>query len=362
MKKVLFVTNLPTPYRIDFYNELGLLCDLTVIVEGRRSNSLHFNWNDESVNTFNILYCSNILNEKKIYWSALKYILFNSYDCLIISTYYTRTQTLLLLLLKILRRKYYFETDGGIINYHESLVIKLVKRLLISGAVGYFSPSNGSDKYLEYYGAKRPLIHRYPFSSLLEEEVLEKPLSKVQKLSIREKLGIGDKLIILSVGQFIYRKGFDILMKSCEGISDEVGIYIIGGTPSDMYLKLKEDLNLQNLHFVGFKNRKELSDYYKCADLFVFPTREDIWGLVINEAMGFGLPVISTNNCVAAIELLPQDCIVPVDDPSSLRKTINNILFDETLLRELSERSIKIIKQGFTSKGMADAHIKVLGE
>lgn len=37
LKKILFITNLPTPYRIDFYKELGKLCDLTVLIEAGRS-------------------------------------------------------------------------------------------------------------------------------------------------------------------------------------------------------------------------------------------------------------------------------------------------------------------------------------
>ena len=56
LKKILFITNLPTPYRIDFYKELGKLCDLTVVIEARRSKDLHFNWNDNDITTFKLHY------------------------------------------------------------------------------------------------------------------------------------------------------------------------------------------------------------------------------------------------------------------------------------------------------------------
>ena len=46
--------------------------------------------------------------------------------------------------------------------------------------------------------------------------------------------------------------------------------------------------------------------YYQAADMLVFPTREDIWGLVINEAMANGLPTVSTDKCVAALEMIKQ--------------------------------------------------------
>ena len=57
--------------------------------------------------------------------------------------------------------------------------------------------------------------------------------------------------------------------------------------------------DLTNVHFVGFKTKEQLEDYYRAADLFVLPTREDIWGLVVAEAMAYGLGVITTNRCNA---------------------------------------------------------------
>lgn len=360
MKKILIITNLPTPYRIDFYNELGKVVNLTVVVEGKRSQNLHFNWNDDNIKNFKIEYLSDILDEKKIYWSGIKKILWSEYDDLIISTYYTRTQTLLLILLKLLRKSYFFETDGGIINKNEKKIIRNIKRLLIGGAKGYFSPSSCSDKYLIYYGAKENKVHRYPFSSLREDEILLMRLTDIEKKKIRQKLGVVEDFVILGVGQFIHRKGFDVLIKACKDISSNVGIYIVGGEPTDEYVRLKEQFRLTNLHFEGFKSREELAEYFKCADLFVLPTREDIWGLVINEAMAYGLPVISTNNCVAALELLPKECVVPVEDVVALREQIDKILNCPEYRVSLAEHSLTVIKKGYSSTGMALAHKTIL--
>ena len=61
---------------------------------------------------------------------------------------------------------------------------------------------------------------------------------------------------------------------------------------------------MNNLHFIAFQNKEQIINWYRLADLFVLPTREDIWGLVINEAMSQGLPVITTDKCMAGLELI----------------------------------------------------------
>lgn len=99
--------------------------------------------------------------------------------------------------------------------------------------------------------------------------------------------------------------------------------------------------------------KHELTQYYKAANLFVLPTREDIWGLVINEAMSFGLPVITTNKCNAGLELLDEDCgliIDNVENPVLYSNAINSIINGS--LKFSSEHIIKKIND-YTIESMA---------
>lgn len=360
MKKVLFITNLPTPYRIDFYRELGKLCDLTVVIEARRSKDLHFNWNDDDTATFNLHYLNDgFLDEKKINWNILPYLPKGKFDVIVISTYHTYTGMLSLAYLKAKHIPYVFETDGGMIADAESTAKKWYKTRLIKGAKAYFSPSVGSDDYLAYYGADRKRTHRYPFSSLSDSDVLSKPLNNEEKKEIRHRLGIKEPKMILGVGQFIHRKGFDVLMKAAKDMDKEIGIYIVGGKPTEEYLKMQAEYGLTQVHFEGFKTKAELAEYFKAADLFVLPTREDIWGLVINEAMAYGLPVVTTNKCVAGVELLSdKDCLVDIDAPQQLRNIMETLMEDGERRNRLSETNLAKIK-GYTVEKMAEAHKKV---
>jgi glycosyltransferase involved in cell wall biosynthesis len=359
-EKVLFITNLPTPYRIDYCNALGVLCDLTVIVEGMRWSAQQFDWNDDGNLTFKLIYLEEQLCENKIKWKVFAYFKKYRFDKIIIGCYHTRTQSLGILYLKLKHIPYFFETDGGMNSPDEHWLKKKLKQILIKGAKGYFSPSKGSDEYLMYYGAPKELIYRYPFTSLLRKDILEESISQNEKKRMRNQLGIDEEKMILTVGQFIHRKGFDILIQAAKFLPNNVGIYIIGGKPTTEYITLKQTLGLPNIHFVEFKGKHELSTYYKATDLFVLPTREDIWGLVINEAMAYGLPVISTNRCKAAMELIPQqEYIIAPDNIDALAHAMNVLLNDSVRLLEVGKENLYVI-QKYTIEEMANSIYKKL--
>ena len=74
-----------------------------------------------------------------------------------------------------------------------------------------------------------------------------------------------------------------------------------------------------------------MTDYYRVADLFVLPTREDIWGLVVSEATAVGTPVNTTTNCGAGMEILKNGDggrIVPPEDSDSLAIAMQEMLLN----------------------------------
>lgn len=360
LKKVLFITNIPAPYRIDFYNELGKYCNLTVIFEAKRAHDITFNWKDDFIHGFNSIFLKDgEIQEKKIDWSIFKYITNLNFDKIVITNYAYATEMIALLSLKIRRIPYYYEIDGAMVNYNEPQIKKIIKRFFLSGAKAYISPSKISDQYVRYYAGKNVKIYRYPFTSLSGKDFPDKIPTKEQKECLRKQLGVHEEKMVLAVGQFIHRKGFDILLKAALKFDSSIGIYIVGGKPTKEYLNMQKSLNLWNVHFEGFKSKEELSKYYSASDIFVHPTREDIWGLVINEAMGFGLPVITTNKCVAGMELLPTDCIIETENGIVLAKKISMLLNDEQLMQKLSKRNYNKSKE-YTIENMVKTHREIL--
>ena len=359
-KNLLFITNIPSPYRIDFYNELSKYHDVTVLFEAKRVAGINFNWKEDEIQFNAIFLKEGNIEERKVDWSIFRHLTnLKKFDRIILTSYSYATETIALLYLKLKGIPYFYEIDGAMTNFHENPVKRLIKRFFLSGAKCYISSSKMTDEYIRYYAGGKAVIRRYPFTSLKKADLLPNVPDEAEKASLRKQLNITEEQVILAVGQFIHRKGFDILLKAAPQIAPSVGIYIIGGKPTSEYLRMQAEMKLNHVHFEGFKSKEELALYFKAADLFVLPTREDIWGLVINEAMGYGLPVITTNRCVAGLELLPESTIIDVDNVEQLTQKINQLLHDKTLLHKLAIRNLQKV-QGYTIEEMAKAHLDIL--
>ncbi len=127
--------------------------------------------------------------------------------------------------------------------------------------------------------------------------------------------------------------------------NDNVHLLIIGeGEKKSEYKKIIQDNNYNNVSIMNFMDKRTLFRYYKACDLFVLPTREDIWGLVINEAMACGLPIITTDKCIAGIELIEDyknGFIIPTDNSKELSKKLNKLISNKNLCEQMSKNNIK---------------------
>ena len=83
------------------------------------------------------------------------------------------------------------------------------------------------------------------------------------------------------------------------------GLLIVGDGPSRAALEERaRSRQLKWTQFAGFRNQSELAAWYICMDVFVLPSRFETWGLVLNEAMLFQLPVVASSMVGAAEDLI----------------------------------------------------------
>ena len=184
---------------------------------------------------------------------------------------------------------------------------------------------------------------------------------KKEKERFKQELNIQNEKIILFVGQLIKRKGVEYLIKaykSLKGEYNDVCLVIIGDGVLKKELEeicIKEDI--KDVHFTGWVPEEQKIIYYSIAELFVLPTLKDVWGLVINEAMDCGLPVISTKaaGCVRDM-IIPGEngFIVDVANVDQLCLVMKKIILDEELAKKMGEKSLEIVESGFSLDKMVD--------
>lgn len=361
MMKVLFLTNVPSPYRVDFFNELGKLCDLTVLYEKESADDRDSKWKSSAALNFKsiILHGKSFSKDGALCFDIIKWIKKDKYDIYVVGGYSTPTGMLAIQLLKMKNIRFFLSCDGGIIK-EDSRLKYLIKKYFISSANYWLSTGQETNKYLQYYGAIKENIHVYPFSSVLKKDILMTSLSKEEKLLIREKLGVKGEKIVVSVGQYIHRKGYDLLLNSWKEFDEKFTLLIIGSGPDKEKLNniiLEQKLN--NVSLVDFKSKEELKYYYLAADYFILPTREDIWGLVINEALSYKLPIITTNKCVAGVELSNEFNSIDIIDITSDTIFIREL--KEILNRE-SNKELNLIENNinkYTIENMASVHYEI---
>lgn len=361
--KLLFITNVPSPYRVAFFNELGRHCDLTVCFERKAAADRDVKWAGTVSHSFRERYAKGkpLGTDKSIGWGVVRVLQTESFDRLIIAGYASPSVMLAIAYCRLRHIPYIIESDGAF--FEEDRGIKrLLKRFLLCGARMQLTTCDEHIRYFHSLGIAPETVYKYPFTSVTEEDLQKAGYTdEPEKQTARTALGVAEPKMLLFVGQMIPRKGVDLLLRAVKQLPEQVGVYCVGGQPTAEYLALQETLKLSNIHYSSFQTKDELSLFYRAADCFVLPTREDIWGLVVNEAMSYGLPVVTTTRCNAGLELVTDGengYIVPTEDVSTLAKALYRVLYEDDKTA-MAQKSLCKIQQ-YTIEKMVQKHLELL--
>lgn len=147
----------------------------------------------------------------------------------------------------------------------------------------------------------------------------------------RKKYALENKKIVLGVSSiWCYRKGTDVFIELSKRLGDEYKIVLVG-TDEEIDKTLPE--NIISIHRT--ENQEELSKIYSSADVFVNPTREEVFGMVNVEALACGTPVV-TFNTGGSPECIDETCgiVVPVNDIAAMQKEIEKVCTEKPFSKE----------------------------
>ncbi|MCB7320963.1 glycosyltransferase family 4 protein [Lacrimispora sp. 210928-DFI.3.58] len=357
--KVLFINNIPSPYRVDFLNELGKYCQLTAVFGRETARDRDQKWKPDEFHNFKAVFLRGIKvgTDASISFQIIS-VIREGFDMIFLGSYSSPSHIIAMEYMKARGIPFLLNADGGFVK-RDKWPVRMLKRHIIGLASAWLSTGKLTDDYLAYYGANRDKIFRYPFTSVKDQERF--CTQEAAKNETKVKLRIKEKTAVITVGQFIPRKGLDLLIRCCSKMQKDTGVYIIGGEPGEEYKKLLEDEWKERVHFIGFKSKEELKDYYIAADVFVFPTREDIWGLVLNEAMSYGLPCVASERAVASIEMIEDGMngyLVDPEDTGQMADRLNRLLSDREERLRMGELAYEKSKE-YTIENMAARHMEI---
>jgi 1,2-diacylglycerol 3-alpha-glucosyltransferase len=191
-------------------------------------------------------------------------------------------------------------------------------------------------------------------------------LVKQHKKFERQRLNLPEDYL-LYVGRLAPEKNLCRLLEAlsiCQQLSSDniIPIVFVGSGDQETGLKKKvQDLNLKHTVWVGFKQIDELPSYYALASALILPSTSEPWGLVINEAMACGLPILASSKCGAVLDLVfpgrngfvfdPFDCL-------SISHAITSFLY----LSEDQQRSMGEVSQQLIQNFSPDTWAKVLSD
>jgi glycosyltransferase involved in cell wall biosynthesis len=232
---------------------------------------------------------------------------------------------------------------GGTLHTERSIGLarRLIRGVMARVVRHWISYGKSSTAYLQAIGVSRERIVQ------LQNSVDEQMFTAVPKpIHVA-----GPRPVILHVGQFIQRKGIDRLLHSAARLQSRgyhFTLLLIGDGPEKHLLQgCSNELQLENVIFERGKRPEDMPSVYRAADYLVFPTLEDVWGLVANEALLSGVPVLCSKYAGCAQEIIPkQNIFDPLDDAD----------FDRTLISALEGQIAPAeTRQLYTSSQNAEA-------
>jgi len=220
-------------------------------------------------------------------------------------------------------------------------IVGLTDRFLVSG--------NVNADYYRHYGADARHFHPVPYAIDNTRFGEASRFAPGEREAMRASFGFReDQVVVVFSAKFIPRKDPMTLLRAMAAMQhrDRIAALFLG------HGELREEMErfvrerALTVHFAGFVNQSALPKHYAVADVFVLPSLDEPRGLVINEAMATGLPLIVSDRCGAVGDIVRDGdnaFVISAGDVSGLADRLDRLVADPELRARMARRSVEII-------------------
>lgn len=190
----------------------------------------------------------------------------------------------------------------------------------------------------------------------VDNELYSREVSEREKTALRRRLGIASgQKVVLYLGRLEEVKGLPYLLEAFAFLRRDDTVLVLAGTGSERSMLeqiVREKGLTDRVRFTGYIPPEQTVPFYALAYVLVLPSitvpeGKEPWGLVINEVMNQGVPVIATDAVGAAAGGLVQDgvngFVVPEQDSAALAQALRRVLDDPELRNQLGRNARQII-------------------
>jgi glycosyltransferase involved in cell wall biosynthesis len=320
--KLALLTNMIAPYRLPLFSVLADQYDLLLLHGGKEANRDSWTGLEEALPNARVerAWGWQIRHEKKIKDKIFdeQFIhvtpgiishLFRFRPDAVISSEMGFRSMIALAYGTVFRKPVWIWQEGTVHSERNiGLLRKAFRKPLALWADRWVTSGKASTEYLVRLGVSRERIMESQMG--VDEEQF--------KADAEPAWSIEPRPVVLYTGQFIERKGIGLLLDaaaSLQQFGSEFSLLLVGSGRDRQALECRtRALGLRNVHFRPAQTPDRMASVYRSADLLVFPTLEDVWGVVANEAILSGIPVLCSKYAGCAPDLFaPENIFSPED-------------------------------------------------
>lgn len=225
-----------------------------------------------------------------------------------------------------------------------------LKRFVFSRADGILTSGEDGRAFAARYGAQPERIHivRPVTDSVFYSQAAGAAREERERIRAQWRLS---GTVFIYVGRLWSGKGIRSLLEAYRSVAaDAPGrttLLMLGDGPEEAAIRtMALTGGPGRVVLAGFHQQQELPRFYAAADVFVFPTRGDPYGLVVDEAMAAGLPIVSTTAAGEIRERVREGVngyLVPPDDPLALAQAMSRFVTGDANPSKMGAHSLEMI-------------------
>jgi glycosyltransferase involved in cell wall biosynthesis len=291
------------------------------------------------------------------------------YDAVLIHSYATWLSLLTYAAAMMTGTPILLRTESHLLRHRPALLEQVKRRLLrfLFRRTGAFLVIGEANRqFFARYGAPSTGFFWTPYC--VDNDTLTASATRCAPDRLRLKQAIGLQpggCVLAYCGKLIERKRVEDLVHAAGSLKRRgmpAQLLIIGDGPLRSSLQaLCRELEVEAA-FVGFQNQAQIVPYLGCADVFVLPSDYETWGLVINEAMACGLPVVTTAVAGAGVDLVEPGVtgfIYPSGDRDALSACLERLVADPALRTAMGAAAHRRV-QPYNYRTCADGVVSAL--